>query len=119
MCGATAAPTWMWRSVSSRAGRCTAASLPAVSSIPEHLVLQLVIDRLRAEPDGEEGIGEVLAGDGDLVRGGRLHDGALSGNVGDGDPLAGAQIRNRFQELIESRLQLRHLRPRVLLESGL
>src|SRR5690348_17911248 len=23
MCGATAAPTWMWRSVSSRAGRCT------------------------------------------------------------------------------------------------
>ena len=54
-----------------------------------------------------------------LVRGGGLHDGSLSGNVGDGDAFSGAEIRNGLQELIESRLQLRHLRARVLLETGL
>src|SRR5436305_8557000 len=81
--------------------------LPNRGALPvaQHLALEIVVDRLPAEPHREERVGEVLPRNRDLLPAARFQQGAASRHVRDDDLLAALQIRNRLQEAVEPRLQ--------------
>src|SRR6266849_1029691 len=85
---------------------------------PQHLLLQVRVDRIVAQPDAEQRVSEVLSLDPRArLRVADHHGRPLAGDVRDGQALPFLEVRDLLDEPVQALLELRHLLAGVLLET--